>query len=130
MYNLPMQSGEYTGLIPVKANTKIEAGGLFGVDSSGYAVNIAATGVAKVAGRAEQTADNTGGANGAISIQGRRGALLMQNSSSAALTSADFGTDVYAQNAETVRGDQDDAEAVAGTFLGFADDGSCIVLIK
>lgn len=127
MYNLSTSTGEFTGDIPVKAGANIEVGGLFGIDATGHAVNIAATGVVKVAGRAELNADNTGGADGAISLHARRGAMHMDNSEAGPVTHVHIGANVYAEDPQTVRFDQSDAEAVAGKFLGFDSAGLCIV---
>ncbi len=129
MYNVTVSTGEFTGEIPVKAGESIQAGGLFGVDANGHAVNIAASGVAKVAGRAEHDADNTGGGDGDISVLARRAALHLDNSAAAPVTKAHFGSPVYAEDAQTVRFDQSDAEAIAGTFLGFDSAGLPIVLV-
>lgn len=126
-YNLATSSGEFTGEIPVKANVNIQAAGLFGIDATGHAVNIAATGVTKVLGRAEHNADNTGGADGELAVYARRCALHMDNSATAPLTAAHVGQPVYAEDPQTVRFDQSDAEAVAGEFLGFDSAGLCIV---
>ena len=128
MYNVTLSSGEFTGEIPVKDGVNISAGGLFGLDANGYAVNIAATGVVKVVGRAENDADNTSGAAGDLTVVGRRAALHLDNSAATPLTGADFGKMVYAEDAQTVRGDQSDAEAEAGIFLGF--DSAGLVIVK
>ena len=128
-YNLSLSSGEFTGNIPVKAGAVIEAGGLFAVDATGNAIPITSVAGSTVVGRAENDADNTDGVDGAVSVLGRRGAMHLTNSGVTPLTAADFGQQVYAESPDTVRGDQDVAEATAGTFLGFDAEGLCIVLL-
>ena len=129
MFNIPLSSGEFTGAIPVKAGVNIEAGGLFAVDAAGHAINITTAAGSTVVGRADDSADNSAGANGDLSIAGRRGAMHLINSTATPLTDADFGQAVYAESPDTVRGDQAPAEPTAGIFLGFDSAGLCIVLI-
>lgn len=87
---------------PVAANVKIEAGNLV-VLQGGYArQGLAAAGVIAV-GRAEETVDNTGGANGDKRVRVKRGCFRWNNSAAAdQVTQADAGADCYAVNENTV----------------------------
>lgn len=88
--------------LPVKANTKIWAGSLIVVDAGYAAPGRTATGLI-VAGRAEQTSDNTGGAAGAKIVEARRGVFKFNNSSSGdAIAQADVGKICYIVDDQTV----------------------------
>lgn len=127
-YDLPYSSGTFTGEIPVKGGVNIDAGGLFAVTAAGIAVPVTHADAATLAGRAEADADNTGGADGDISISGRRETYAMENSAAAPVTAAHFGATVYAEAPDTVRFDQSVAdEPAAGKFLGFDPTGLLLV---
>lgn len=88
---------------PVKGATKIYIGTLVCL-LSGLAVNgRTATGLATV-GIAEETVDNTNGADGAVSVKVRRGELWRFDNSAGAdqITLADVGNDAYIVDDSTV----------------------------
>ena len=87
---------------PVKASTKIYKGSLV-VANAGYAApGTAATGLVAL-GRAEQTVDNSTGANGDKSINIKPGVFRFGNSASAdAIAQADVGADCYIVDDQTV----------------------------
>lgn len=88
--------------LPVKANTKIYAGALVVVDAGYAAPGRTATGLI-VAGRAEQTVDNTGGSAGAKVIEVRRGIMKFNNSTAGdAIAQADVGKVCYIVDDQTV----------------------------
>lgn len=82
--------------IPVAANARIFAGGLVQIAASGFAVAGVATAANVAVGRAEETVDNTGGANGAVNVKVRRGVFRYANSAAGDLiTRADIGKQVF-----------------------------------
>lgn len=82
--------------IPVAANARIFAGGLVQIAASGFAVAGVATAANVAVGRAEETVDNTGGANGAVNVKVRRGVFRYANSVAGDLiTRADIGKQVF-----------------------------------
>jgi hypothetical protein len=87
---------------PVKANVKPIAGGL-AVLSAGYAAP-GTTALNLIAlGMFEATVDNTGGANGALSVDVREGSYKWKNSAAGdQITQADVGKDVFIVDDETV----------------------------
>lgn len=90
--------------LAMKAATKIFAGTMVAVDSSGWAVPASTATTLKVVGRAEKTADNSAGANGDITVLVRRdGAYRFSNSTSTdAIALSDIGTTCYAVDDQTV----------------------------
>ena len=88
---------------PVGANARIYAGALVAINAAGFAVpGSTATGLIG-AGVAEQRADNTGAAAGAIRVRLNRLPHCFGNSDSAdAITLADVGSDCYIVDDQTV----------------------------
>ena len=82
--------------IPVATNVKIFQGSLVQINNAGFAVPGSATAANVAIGRAEEPADNTGGANGAISVDVRRGIFRFANSA------AEIGKTVYVVDDQTV----------------------------
>ena len=78
---------------PVAANTKIYAGSLVCANSTGYAVPAADTAGLKFAGVALEQADNTGAANGALTVRLRRSGAFQFDAAS--ITQAMVGTAMY-----------------------------------
>lgn len=88
---------------PVAAATKIYQGALVCLSATGYAVpgSTATTLVADGVARAE--ADNTGGANGAVSVETEKGVFRFANSAAAdAITAAEIGDTCYIVDDQTV----------------------------
>lgn len=118
--------------LPVKASTKIFAGGLLGVDSNGNAhpATTTAGGTVRVMGVAQEEVDNSAGAAGAKRVAVRRGAFSFKNSTAGdAIAAADVGAIVYAVDDNTVAKTDGGAGArkAAGACLGLDDDGNVIV---
>lgn len=89
--------------IPVKANTKIYAGAQVQIDNAGWAVPGTATAANVTIGRAEKTADNTGGANGDIKVKVRTGIFRFGNSASGDLIArTEIGKSCYVVDDQTV----------------------------
>lgn len=88
---------------PVKGATKIWQGSMVAIDATGYAVPAAAVAAHKVIGRAEDTYDNTAGADGAIRARIRTGIYRWANSSAGDLiAAADIGATAYVVDDQTV----------------------------
>lgn len=101
--NTPYRTGEDFEF-PVDAGKKIYAGTMVVVDT---ADNLAKPGVTATTGRcvgvAQETADNTAGADGAVSVKVRRGCFRMANSTSTDLIDiGDVGLDCYIVDDQTV----------------------------
>lgn len=92
---------------PVAANTKIYAGSLVCANSTGYAVPAADTAGLKFAGVALEQADNTGAANGALTVRLRRSGAFQFDAAS--ITQAMVGTAMYIVDDHTM----DDASGPA-----------------
>ena len=117
------RAGDVVGY-PVKTNVKALQGGI-AVLNAGYAApGTVATGLIAV-GRFEETADNTGGANGAISVQVKRGTFKYGNSSAGDLIAqADVGADCYIVDDQTVaKTNGSSTRSVAGKIIAVDADG-------
>lgn len=108
--------------LPVKAGTKILAGTLAAIDATGHAVPASAAANLTAAGRAEDTIDNTGGADGDMTIVVARGAFKWDNDASASVDQADVGKECYMLDDETVTATAE-GHSVAGKVLGVDPDG-------
>lgn len=84
------------------ANVKVHEGALV-VLAAGFAKpGVTAIGLVAI-GRAEQTVDNTGGAQGALDVRVRAGVFRFANSAAAdAITAAEIGSDCYVVDDQTV----------------------------
>ncbi len=87
---------------PVAANVKIYAGALVALNASGDATPGAVATTLKSGGRCEETADNTGGAAGAITVTFRKGVLLYKNAAADPITRADINANCYIVDDESV----------------------------
>ena len=117
------RAGDVVGY-PVKGSVKALQGGI-AVLNAGYAApGTTATGLIAV-GRFEETADNTGGANGAISVQVKRGTFKYGNSSAGDLIAqADVGADCYIVDDQTVaKTNGSSTRSVAGKIIAVDADG-------
>lgn len=104
---------------PVKGSTKIYAGAMTAIDTTGNAVPAGATATLKVIGRASQQVDNSAGADGDLRVPVDAGVFRFDNSSSTdALTLADVGASCYAVDDHTVaKTSNSSARPVAGTVF-------------
>ena len=121
--NTPQRAGDILGY-PVKASVKPIQGGI-AVLSAGYAAPATtATGLIAI-GRFEQTVDNTSGADGALSVQVRRGTFRFGNSASGDLVAqADAGADCYLVDDQTVaKTSGANTRSVAGKIIAVDSDG-------
>lgn len=100
--NTPRSQGGLRS-IPLLANAKVFAGGMVQVAASTFGVAATAVAANVTVGRAEESVDNTGGANGAKSVKVRRGIYQYANSAAGDLiTRAHIGKPVYVVDDQTV----------------------------
>lgn len=122
--NTPLKDGELIG-VPVAANVRIYAGALVVANAAGYAAPGSTALDLTYLGRAEETVDNTGGANGAKTVLVRRGkAFQFKNSGADAVTQACLGEPCYIVDDETVaKTSGGGTRSVAGIVVGVESDG-------
>lgn len=109
----------------VAADAVIYKGAQLALNASGYLVPMStATGLV-AAGRANETVDNTGGADGAKTCQVERGVFNYSNSAAAdEITIADIGATCYAVDDATVaKTDGTGTRSAAGTVFDVDSDG-------
>lgn len=103
--NTPLRNEGDTFNVPLAANAKIYSGALVCRDTaaSGFGKPGAVSTTLKAIGVAQRRADNTGGANGDVSVEVRRGPWRFKNSAAGdAITAADIGGTAYIVDDETV----------------------------
>ena len=122
--NTPMKDGELVN-VPVATNVKIYAGALVALNASGYATPGAVAATLTYLGRAEEQVDNTGGADGAKTVNVRRKkAFKFKNYGSDAVVQADLGKTCYIVDDETVaKTDGTATRSAAGKVVGLDSDG-------
>lgn len=110
--------------LPMKANVKGFQGALAVMDGGYAAPATTALNLIPV-GIFTKTADNTGGAAGAVRAEIEPGIFKFENSSAGdAITEADIGKDVYAVDDQTVaKTSASNTRSVAGKVVGVASDG-------
>jgi hypothetical protein len=111
--------------VPVAANAVIFAGALVVATATGFAApGSTATGLTYL-GRADQSADNTGGADGDVSVLVRRKkAFRFANSGVDAVTQASLGRACYIVDDETVAATNGtNTRSAAGLVVGLDADG-------
>ena len=100
--NTPARSGDISE-IDVAADTKIYQGSLVAVNASDYAVPGSTATTLIGLGRAEEEADNSGGAAGDIKVRVGRSIYRFANSADTdEITAADIGSDCYIVDDQTV----------------------------
>jgi len=101
MFDTERWLDEYLIVLPVRAGARIRQGALVMV-SGGYAEE-AAPGTGKIAlGVAQETVDNTGGADGAKEVLVRRGVFRFENDPADRVGPTELGKNVYATGPNTV----------------------------
>jgi hypothetical protein len=120
---------------PIAAATKIYGGGLVSANAAGFAKPASNTAGELVIGVSDEQKDNSGGANGDLLIQLRRGqAYLFNNSVGSPVTQAKMNQNVFVEDDNTVALAASN-NVVAGKFIGFggdptgSDNTQCWVLI-
>ena len=122
--NTPMKDGELVN-VPVATTVKIYAGALVALNASGYATPGAVATTLTYLGRAEEQVDNTGGADGAKTVNVRRKkAFKWKNHGADAIVQADLGKTCYIFDDETVaKTDGTATRSAAGKVVGLDSDG-------
>jgi len=122
--NTPLKDGELIA-VPVAAAAKIFAGALVAARATGFATPGATATTLTYLGRAEAMADNTAGANGAISVQVRRKkAFKWANLGDDLVVQEDLGKNCYIVDDQTVaKTNGGSTRSVAGKVLGVESDG-------
>lgn len=112
-------------VVPVAATKKIFAGALVASSATGYATPGAVATTLTYLGRAEETVDNTAGADGAKTVLVRRGkAFKFKNSGADAVTQASLGKVCYIVDDETVAATNGTGtRSAAGIVVGLDADG-------
>lgn len=100
--NTPAALGDVRSA-PLPANGKIWQGSIVQLTAAGFAASATATAANVTIGRADETVDNAGGANGAKRIKVRRGVFRFANSAAADLIAlTEVGKDCYVVDDQTV----------------------------
>ncbi len=113
----PEKQSPRTRLVPLLANAKVYQGGMVQIAASGCGVAAVATAANVTIGRAKATVDNTGGANGAQSVEVERGVFYYANSAGGDLiTRTEINKTIYVVDDQTVaKTDNSGARPAAGT---------------
>lgn len=122
--NTPVRDGN-TFTCPVAAAKKIFAGSIVMLSATGYATPGAVAAGQVCAGRAEETVDNSAGADGAKSVDVRSGTFKFGNSAAGdAITIAEIGDNCYIVDDQTVaKTDGTGTRSVAGKIVAVDSDG-------
>lgn len=106
----------------VAANAVIEQGHIVVVDATGYAKSGATATGLKFVGRAEQSVDNTGGANGAKAVEVKRGRAFKY--ANLDITQANLFDKAFIVDSQTVAKDNGaNTRSEAGTIVQVDADG-------
>lgn len=126
--NTAMKDGELIG-VPVAAGANIPAGVIAVANATGFATNGATALSLTYLGRSEEAIDNTGGADGAVTIQVRRGkAFKFDNHATDPVTQASLGKACYIADNQTVAATSaTNTRSAAGIVLGVDSDGVWIL---
>lgn len=110
---------------PVKAGAKIWQGALVAIDATGHAVAASEDAAQRVIGRADETADNTAGADGAIRCRARVAVFRWNNSTGVdEIVASDIGGAAFAVDDQTVaKTSASDTRPVAGVIFDVDADG-------
>jgi hypothetical protein len=122
--NTPNREGELLS-VGVATAIKIYGGAIVMKNAAGYATK-GATATGQIClGRAEDLADNTGGANGAINVSVRAGVFKWANSAAGDLIAiADVGNNCYIVDDQTVaKTDGTATRSIAGKVMAVDSDG-------
>ncbi len=119
-----MKDGELIS-VPVAAATKIYAGGLTVANATGFAAPGSVATTLTYLGRAEETVDNSSGADGDKNVLVRRKkAFKFKNYGSDLVTQADLGKTCYIFDDETVaKTNGTSTRSAAGVVVGVESDG-------
>lgn len=120
--NTPLKNAEIIG-VPAAANAVIHAGAIVVANANGYAAPGTTAAGQTYLGRAEESANNTGGANGAATVLVRRlNAFKWGNDGS--ITQAHQGKTAYIVDDQTLAAtDGAGTRSAAGRIVGIEPDG-------
>lgn len=119
-----IKDGKHVAL-PVAAATIIELGNMVAVNAAGYLIPATDTTGLKLVGIASETADNSNGAAGDMTVRVMRDqSFLLENSG---LTQANVGANVYVADGVTVKAS---GNVVAGKLLAVTDPDGVQVWIS
>jgi hypothetical protein len=115
----------------VLADAVIFAGALVAITAAGFAKPGAVATTLKAVGRAEEHVDNTGGADGDVTVRVRKGVFRFANSAAAdAITAADVGANCYIVDDETVaKTSGTNTRSVAGVIDQVDADGVWVKIV-
>lgn len=120
--NTPERPGSTTRY-PVAASTKIYAGTLVALNSSGFALPAADTAGLRVIGRAEASVDNTAGSAGDLNVDTKEGVFLFNNSATDAVDANDRGKIAFVEDDNTVSEAGATHRVVAGRVVDVETSG-------
>lgn len=123
--NTPRREAKSLSVV-VAAAVKIFAGALVAANATGFAVPGATAATLTYLGRAEESVDNTLGADGAVSVTVRRGeAFKFKNASGDPVTQASLGKLCYITDDETVSATNagGNTQSAAGIVIAVDPDG-------
>lgn len=116
-----------TASYPVAASTKIYHGGMVALNASGYLVPGSNTAGLAVVGVAEETVDNTSGADGALRCKVSTGMYKFENSGTKAVEQGDAGRPIFVEDDQTVA-DETTKGIVAGLLVEVETDGVTLLI--
>ncbi|WP_157669911.1 hypothetical protein [Chitinibacter sp. GC72] len=122
--NTPLKDGELVR-IPVAANAKILAGTIVCASATGFGTPGATSTTLAYLGMADECIDNTGGADGAVTVGVRRGkAFKWANDGADPVTQASLGRVCYIVDNQTVaKTNGTNTRSQAGIVVGLEADG-------
>lgn len=107
-------------VVPVKADVKINEASIIALDANGLASEAVKGAGITVIGRSEQYVDNSGGADGAVMINVKRGAFIWNNDTTSPVEEKDVMKQCYILNSQTVTMTSE-ANSIAGKVIGLED---------
>lgn len=111
-------------MLAIKASTTIEGGKMAGVGADGYGVEAADAAGIRVLGVADESVDNSAGADGDLNVRIYSGQLFkMKNSATNAVDQADIGSLCFVEDDETVADAAGTNGIVAGRVAAVGTDG-------
>lgn len=128
--NTPKQAAQQIA-VAVATNVKIFAGSLVVANASGFAAPGSVATTLTALGRAAESVDNTGGANGAKTVRiDRKDAFKFTNHAADLVVQADLGKTCYIVDDQTVAKTNGGAtRSAAGKVVGIDSDGVWVEII-
>lgn len=119
----PSRSGDIRAPL-MKGGVTIYRGAMVAIDADRFGVPAGPVAAHKVIGRAEDTYDNSAGADGGLRAKARTGVLLWGNAAADAIAVADIGALAYVVDDNTVaKTSAGGARPVAGVIFDVDPDG-------